>query len=103
MGKDKGNPIDVDGTMNPRLGGYLSMMHDADFFEPPLRVLPVPTTVGAIRLVWWLQEIQQQLHWRKMQRGHSSQGETKIGFSSKGISASMCDSWVEKLQLEKKI
>ena len=26
------------------------MMHDADSFEPPLRVLPVPTVVGAIRV-----------------------------------------------------
>ena len=50
MRKDKGKPIDVDGTMNPRMGGYLSMMHDADFFETPLRVLPVPTVVGANRV-----------------------------------------------------
>ena len=35
MGKEKTKPIDVDETMNPRLGGYLSMVHDADSFEPP--------------------------------------------------------------------
>ena len=26
------------------------MVHDADSFEPPVRVLPVPTLVGAIRV-----------------------------------------------------
>ena len=50
MGKDKAKPIDVDETMNPRLGGYLSMVHDADSFEPSLCVLLVPTVVGAIRV-----------------------------------------------------
>ena len=44
--------MDVDETLNPRLGGYMSMMHDADSFVPPLRVLPVPvpTVVGSIRV-----------------------------------------------------
>ena len=32
MGKDKEKPIDVDETLNPRLGGYLSIMHNADSF-----------------------------------------------------------------------
>ena len=35
MGKDKEKPIDVDETLNPRLGGYLSLMHDAESFVPP--------------------------------------------------------------------
>ena len=52
MGKDKEKPIDVDETLNPRLGGFMSIMHDADSYVPPLCVLPSPvlTVVGAIRV-----------------------------------------------------
>ena len=39
----------MDETLNPRLGGYLSMLHDADSFEPPLPSLS-PIVVSAIRV-----------------------------------------------------
>ena len=52
MGKDKAKPSDVGEALNPRLGGYLSVVHDADSFVPSMRVLPspVPTVVGAIQV-----------------------------------------------------
>ena len=51
MGKDKEKPIDVDETLNPKLGGFMTMMHDADY-APSLRVLPspLPTVVSAVQV-----------------------------------------------------
>ena len=41
----------MDETLNPRLGGFMSMVHDADPFLPPLCVFlfPVSTVVGTIQ------------------------------------------------------
>ena len=52
MGKEQEKPIDVDETLNPKMGGFVTMMHDADSFVLPCCVLPspLPTVVGAVRM-----------------------------------------------------
>ena len=71
---------------------------------------PVPTVVGSIRVAPVAASIPvaevsgsavagnpATIALAKNATTINSQGETKIGYSSKGIGARMCDSWVEKL------